>query len=73
MNFCDDFHIYENFADLNKSTEFPMVDRLKKQTDPRIVILNTIMLNICVQKYEMTFVPGNITEAERNNFLFMQG
>ena len=71
MNFCDDFHIYENFADLDKSMEFPMVDRLKVSRGKNV-------FSICVQKHEMTFVRGNITEVEKNKFglgkfFFMQG
>ena len=80
MNFCDDYHIYDNFDDLDSSTRFPMLESALPQVGNKPPIMRIVspakeMTNICVQKYVLALVSDNDSESESEyrDYMFMQG
>ena len=80
MNFCDDYHIFDNFDDLDSSTRFPMLESALPQVGNKPPIMRIVspakeMTNICVQKYVLALVSDNNSESdsEYQDYMFMQG
>ena len=80
MNFCDDYHIFDNFDDLDSSTRFPMLESALPQLGNKLVIMRIVssakkMTNICVQKYVLARVSDNNSksDSEYRDYMFMQG